>query len=154
MLGDALLRYSDTHTNIFGVVVEQLPELNTTFVSKAGFDRIGSLIALGWLRVNNGHDIPRALSWRLHRQPPLDSSVRSSDIIYFATMPTPATKTVLRQLKKSTNGIHQIFSVSSTSYFPYGMYRLPVPFLLCARPMLRVGGMAYRHDIQVGIDAV
>ena len=111
---------------------------------------MAALARLGWIRLSKGSSMPRALSWRLESQPQPTQSQYPT--LYFASMPTPATKQVLTRLTArhpNPRAGPLVFSASSTVFFPYGMFHLPAPYELCHRPILRVGGMAHEHDVQV-----
>jgi hypothetical protein len=158
-LGNALLTSSDTTNTVYGTRlsstqyhrnIDLLNLVGTPVLSKQGIERVASLARLGWVRLSKGSSMPRALSWRLKQLKATPSS--SKPTIYFASMPTLATKQVLTRFNSTYPNPRvapSVFSASSTVFFPYGMFHLPSPYEICHRPMLRVAGMALEHDIQV-----
>eukprot|EP00045_Choanoeca_perplexa_P006906 m.60218 g.60218 ORF g.60218 m.60218 type:complete len:527 (+) comp13845_c0_seq1:177-1757(+) len=165
-LGNALLTLQDTTNTIYGLRLapsqhtrnlKQLILYGTPVLSQEGIERVTALARLGWIRLNKGSNMPRALSWRLKQLQSAQSQSPSSQFpststLYFASMPTQATLQLLARLKAQypdPRSAPLVFSASATVFFPYGMFHLPAPFELCHRPMLRVGGMALEHDIQM-----
>jgi hypothetical protein len=116
-------------------------------ISPAAIERVCALVKRRWLRNPDGIGIGKALAWRV-RQRAKTVKPEDADILFLMGQ-TKATMDVYERLKQLGALTKPILLSVAPRVFPVGLYKLPAPWQVANRSLLRTAMVSRVQDVRV-----
>eukprot|EP00045_Choanoeca_perplexa_P005842 m.48888 g.48888 ORF g.48888 m.48888 type:complete len:534 (+) comp13326_c0_seq3:153-1754(+) len=156
---DAILQPTDDMNTVFGEAINPITYLEEmslsrktiscfrALISPQAIGRVHTLTRKGWLRNSNSIGVGKALSWRV-KQRQAHINPEEADVLVLLGQ-TKTTLEVYKRLKAKGALNKPILLSLGLSVFPYGIYKLPAPWGIGNRSLLRIDALTRVQDVRL-----